>query len=316
MRMPGINVGIDVAKDELAVAVLPSGESFIELNDERAVTRLVQRLSAMGCERIVLEASGGYETLVVGALAAAGLPVAVVNPRQVRDFARAIGQLAKTDPLDARVIALYAERVQPPIRQLPDEQTRALRELCVRREELIEMLVAERNRLRMASKATRHEIAGHVDYLLKRLKRMNRDLDQAVRNSPLWRAKGELLTSVPGVGPVSCAVLLAMMPELGDLNRGESGALLGAAPYNHDSGTRRGRRSIRGGRPRVRRVLYVATVAAVRCNPVLRAYYLRLRAAGKPVKVALVATMRKLITILNAMLKTNTPWRPPCRAAT
>jgi transposase len=261
----------------------------------------------------VLEASGGYETLVVGALAAAGLPVAVVNPRQIRDFARAIGQLAKTDQIDARVIALYAERVQPPIRPLPDEQTRALRDLCVRREELIEMLVMERNRLRMASKATRHEIAEHVDYLLKRLQRMNRDLDQAVRNSPLWRAKGELLTSVPGVGPVSCAVLLAMMPELGDLNRGESGALLGAAPYNHDSGTRRGRRSIRGGR---RRVLYVATVAAVQCNPVLRASYLRLRAAGKPVKVALIATMRKLITILNAILKTNTPWRPPCSAAT
>ena len=313
--MASINVGIDVGKDELVVAVRPSGESFIEVNDERAAARLVKRLSALGCERVVLEASGGYEALVVGALAAAGLPVAVVNPRQVRDFARAIGQLAKTDPLDARVIALYAERVQPPIRQLPDEQTRALRELCVRREELIEMLVMERNRLRMASKATRHEIAGHVDYLLKRLHRMDRDLDQMVRNSPLWREKGALLTSVPGVGPVSRAVLLGLMPELGHLNRGESGALLGVAPYNFDSGTLRGRRSIRGGRARVRRVLFVATVAAVRCNPVLRAYYLRLRAAGKPVKVALVAAMRKLITILNAMLKTHTPWRPQCHLA-
>jgi transposase len=307
--MSGINVGIDVAKDALAVAVLPSGESFTELNDERAVTRLVKRLSALGCERIVLEASGGYETLVVGALAAAGLPVAVVNPRQVRDFARAIGQLAKTDPLDARVIALYAERVQPPIRQLPDPQTRALRALCVRREELIEMLGAERNRLRLADPATRQEIAGHVDYLLKRLKRIDRGLDQAVRNSPLWREKGALLTSVPGVGRVSRAVLLGLLPELGRLNRGESAALLGVAPYNRDSGTLRGRRMIRGGRSRVRRVLFVATVAAVRCNPVLRAYYLRLRAAGKPVKVALVAAMRKLITILNAILKTNTPWR-------
>jgi transposase len=260
----------------------------------------------------VLEASGGYETLVVGALAAAGLPVAVVNPRQVRDFARAIGQLAKTDPLDARVIALYAERVQPPIRELPDEQTRALRELCVRRQELIEMLLAERNRLRLASPATRPEIAGHVDYLLKRIKQIDRDLDQAVRNSPLWRKKGELLTSVPGVGRVSRAVLLGLLPELGRLNRAEAAALLGVAPYNRDSGALRGRRMIRGGRPRVRRVLYVATVAAVRCNPVLRAYYLRLRAAGKPIKVALVATMRKLITILNAILKTNTPWRLPC----
>jgi transposase len=310
--MSGINVGIDVAKDELVVAVLPSGESFTEVNDERAVMRLVKRLSALRCERIVLEASGGYETLVVGALAAAGLPVAVVNPRQVRDFARAIGQLAKTDPLDARVIALYAERVQPPIRELPDEQTRALRELCVRRQELIEMLLAERNRLRLASPATRPEIAGHVDYLLKRIKQIDRDLDQAVRNSPLWRKKGELLTSVPGVGRVSRAVLLGLLPELGRLNRAEAAALLGVAPYNRDSGALRGRRMIRGGRPRVRRVLYVATVAAVRCNPVLRAYYLRLRAAGKPIKVALVATMRKLITILNAILKTNTPWRLPC----
>ncbi len=313
--MASINVGIDVGKSELAVAVLPSGESFTEVNDERAVMRLVQRLSALGCERVVLEASGGYETLVVGALAAAGLPVAVVNPRQVRDFARAMGQLAKTDPLDARVIALYAERVQPPIRQLPDQQTRALRTLCVRREELIEMLGAERNRLRLADPATRHEIAAHVDYLLKRLKRIDRDLDQAVRNSPLWREKGELLTSVPGVGRVSRAVLLGLLPELGRLNRGESAALLGVAPYNRDSGALRGRRMIRGGRPRVRRVLYVATVAAVRCNPVLRAYYLRLRGAGKPIKVALVATMRKLITTLNAILKTNTPWRPPCHAA-
>ena len=310
--MSGINVGIDVAKEELVVAVLPSGESFTEVNDERAVMRLVKRLSALRCERIVLEASGGYETLVVGALAAAGLPVAVVNPRQVRDFARAIGQLAKTDPLDARVIALYAERVQPPIRELPDEQTRALRELCVRRQELIEMLIAERNRLRLASPATRPEIAGHVDYLLKRIKQIDRDLDQAVRNSPLWRKKGELLTSVPGVGRVSRAVLLGLLPELGRLNRAEAAALLGVAPYNRDSGALRGRRMIRGGRPRVRRVLYVATVAAVRCNPVLRAYYLRLRAAGKPIKVALVATMRKLITILNAILKTNTPWRLPC----
>ena len=310
--MSGINVGIDVAKEELVVAVLPSGESFTEVNDERAVMRLVKRLSALRCERIVLEASGGYETLVVGALAAAGLPVAVVNPRQVRDFARAIGQLAKTDPLDARVIALYAERVQPPIRELPDEETRALRELCVRRQELIEMLLAERNRLRLASPATRPEIAGHVDYLLKRIKQIDRDLDQAVRNSPLWRKKGELLTSVPGVGRVSRAVLLGLLPELGRLNRAESAALLGVAPYNRDSGALRGRRMIRGGRPRVRRVLYVATVAAVRCNPVLRAYYLRLRAAGKPIKVALVATMRKLITILNAILKTNTPWRLPC----
>lgn len=313
--MASINVGIDVGKDELAVAVLPSGELFTEVNDERAVTRLVKRLSALGCERIVLEASGGYEALVVGALAAAGLPVAMVNPRQVRDFARAIGQLAKTDQIDARVIALYAERVQPPIRPLPDQQTRALRELCVRREELIEMLVAERNRLRMASKATRHEIAGHVDYLVKRLKRMDRDLDRAVRNSPLWRAKGELLTSVPGVGLVSCAALLGMLPELGGLNRGESAALLGVAPYNQDSGTLRGRRMIRGGRSRVRRVLFVATVAAVRCNPVLRAYYRRLRASGKPTKVALIASLRKLITILNAILKTNTPWRPPCTTA-
>jgi transposase len=310
----GINVGIDVAKERLDVALLPSGKEFSERNDAGAIKRLVKRLEALGCGRVVLEASGGYETLLAGALGAAGLPVVVLNPRQVRDFARSTGELAKTDRIDARMLALYAERIKPPLRELPDEQVRALRELCLRREEIVEMLVAEEQRLARASKALRRELAGHVDYLKKRLKRINDDLDRAVRNSPLWKERGELISSVPGVGRVLCATLLARLPELGRLNRAEVAALVGVAPFNRDSGTLRGRRMIHGGRARLRTVLYCATVSAVRCNPAIRRFYLHKRSQGKPAKVAIVAAMRKLVVILNAMVKTRTAWSPPCPA--
>jgi transposase len=262
----------------------------------------------------VLIEGGSYQNVLVGALRAAELPVVIINPHRVREFAKSIGQLAKTDHIDARVLALYGERIQPPVRELPDEQNQALRGLWVRREQLIEMLVMEEHRLEHAPKALHRSLLAHIDYLRKQIKQADNDLDRAVRNSALWD-KYELLSSVPGVGPVLSVALLSDLPELGRLNRREVAALAGVAPFNCDSGTLRGQRKIQGGRKRLRRVLYLATVASVRCNPVLRPFYLRLRATGKPAKVALVAAMHKLLLILNAMLKTKTVWRPPCPAA-
>jgi transposase len=310
--MDAINAAIDVGKHQLDVALGSAGELFSEPNEPRAIARLCQRLARAGCARVLIE-GGSYQNLLVGALRAAGLPVVIVNPRRVRQFAQSMGQLAKTDALDARVLALYGERLQPPVRELPDEQTRALRELWVRREQLIEMLVMEENRFEHASKTLHRSLRAHIDYLRKQIKQADDDLDRAVRNSPMWD-KYELLSSVPGVGPVLSVALLADLPELGRLNRREIAALVGVAPFNQDSGTLHGQRKIAGGRPRLRRVLYAASVAAARCNPLLRPFYLRLRAAGKKPKVARVAVMRKLLTILNLMLRTRTAWRPPCPA--
>ena len=310
--MGGINAAVDVGKQQLDVALGSVGERFAEPNEPRAIARLCKRLAAAGCARVLIE-GGSYQNLLVGALRAAQLPVVIVNPRRVRQFAQSLGQLAKTDALDARVLALYGERLQPPLRELPDEQTRTLRDLWVRREQLIEMLVMEQNRLEHARKALHRGLRAHIDYLRKQIRQADDDLDRTVRNSPLWD-KYELLSSVPGVGPVLSVALLADLPELGRLNRREIAALAGVAPFNHDSGTLHGQRKIQGGRPRLRRVLYAATVAAARCNPLLRPFYLRLRAAGKKPKVARVAVMRKLLTILNLMLKTHTAWRPPCPA--
>jgi len=312
MTTTGVFVGIDVSKARLDVAVGPAGELLGVDNDARGIAELAGRLQRLGPELIVLEASGGLETVLVGELAAAGLPVAVINPRQVRDFARATGQLAKTDALDARALALFAERIKPPVRELPDAQTRQLRALVTRRRELVEMLTAERNRLGSVPAVLHREIRAHIRWLEARLKERNRDLDQLLRGSPLWREQEDLLSSVPGVGPVLCATLLAGLPELGRLNRHEIAALAGVAPLNRDSGTMRGRRTVWGGRAQVRATLYMATLSGVRFNPALRSLYCRLRAAGKPAKVALVAAMRKLITILNAMLKHRTHWSAPC----
>jgi transposase len=314
MEAAKVYAGVDVAKDGLKLALRPSGEHRSYANDRRGIAALRERLAELGCERIVLEASGGYETLVASSLWQAGLPVLVVNPRWVRDYGRSIGQLAKTDRLDARLLAQYAEHAELELRELPDEQTRALKELCARREDLLEMLGAERNRLEHASKPLRRGIERHVDYLEKQLAQIDHDLDQAIKNSPIWSDKRALLRSVPGVGPVLCSALLARLPELGRLNRGEVASLVGVAPVNHDSGKLRGTRMIAGGRAALRRALYMSAFAAIRHNPRLRAYYEQLRARGKPFKVALVAAMRKLIIILNAMLKTNSPWRPPCPA--
>jgi len=310
--MGTVNVAIEVGKHELHIALGSAGELFSEPNESRAVKRVARRLAELDCARVLIE-GGSYQNMLVAALRAAELPVVIVNPRRVREFARSIGRLAKTDHLDARVLALYGERIEPPIRELPDEQTQGLRALWVRREQLIEMLVMEQNRLEHAPKALRHSLRAHIDYLRKEIKHADDDLDREVRDSALWD-KYELLSSVPGVGRVLSAALLCDLPELGRLNRREIAALAGVAPFNHDSGSLHGTRAIQGGRPRLRRVLFVATLAAVRCNPVLKPFFQRLRAAGKPHKLALVAAMRRLLLILNAMLKSKSPWRPPCPA--
>ena len=273
------------------------------------------QLRQLTVARVLVEASGGYATALVAELGVAGLPVVVINPRQVRDFARATGQLAKTDALDARLLALFAERVQPPLRPLPSEQERELKAQVARRRDLVEMLTAERNRLAIAPKLLHKELNAHIRWLEGRLKDRDRELARQLRSSPLWREKEDLLRGVPGVGPVLCATLLAELPELGRLGRRAIAKLAGVAPLNRDSGLLRGKRTVWGGRAQVRAPLYLATVAAVRCNPVLKAFYLRLRGAGKPPKVALTAAMRKLIVILNAMLKQQSPWSPTCAAA-
>ncbi len=302
-------VGIDVAKDRLDVHVLPTGTAFAVPRDGEGLERLVERLGRLAPTLIVLEATGGFEVMVAATLAAARLPLAVVNPRQIRDFARAIGRLAKTDALDAQVIALFAERIRPEARPLADDAGRALTELLARRRQLRDMLTAEGNRRRQARDARlRRRIDDHLAWLRKELAALDGDTDQTIRNSPAWRENEDLLKSVPGIGPVTARTLLASLPELGRLGRREIAALVGVAPLNRDSGTLRGHRMIAGGRSAVRTTVYMATLAASRFNPPIRAFYRRLRDAGKPAKVALVACMRKLLTILNAILRDQRPW--------
>jgi len=310
MGPQSVYVGIDVAKATLDVAVHPTGARWTTTHTEREVAGLVPRLTALDPALVVLEATGGLEGPLAGALAAAGLPVVVVNPRQVRDFAKATGLLAKTDALDAAVLAHFAAAVRPTPRPLPDAATQTLAALVTRRRQLVEMLTAERNRLGSAPRALRAEIQAHITWLQRRLGRLDEDLNQAIRTSPVWRAQDDLLQSVPGVGPVLSRTLLASLPELGRLNRKAIAALVGVAPLNRDSGTFRGRRMIWGGRAAVRAVLYMGTLVAVRHNPVLRAFYQRLRGVGKLPKVALTACMRKLLTILNAMMKHQHRWNP------
>jgi transposase len=307
-------VGIDVAKAELVVAVRPSGAQWCVPNDEPGRRALVERLGADGPQLLVLEATGGYELAAVAALVAAGLPVVVVNPRQVRDFARSTGQLAKTDRLDAALLALFAERVQPPVRALPDAATQALDALVARRRQLVEMLVAEQNRLGMArsrgDRAVTVSLTQTIAFLTRQLGVTDRELGTMIRASPVWRERDDLLQSVPGIGPVVARTLLAALPELGHLDRRAIAKLVGVAPLNRDSGTWRGRRTIHGGRASVRAVVYMAALVASRRNPVLTAFYQRLLAAGKPKKLALVACMRKLLTILNTMLRRHQRWAP------
>lgn len=308
MEVSSVFVGIDVSKARLDVAVRPSGESQSVSHDKAGIAALIKRLGEIQPSLIVLEATGGVERDLTRALASAELPVVVVNPRQVRDFAKATGQLAKTDRIDAWVLARFAEAVRPAVRPLPDEITLELRGLIARRRQIIEMIVAERNRLSGASKSVRKRIDAHIRWLEAELDRADTDLDQSIRQSPIWQENEELLRSVPSIGPVTSRTLLAELPELGQLNRKQIAALVGIAPLNRDSGTLKGRRSIWGGRASVRAALYMAALVASRRNAVIRAFYKRLLNAGKAPKVALVACIRKLLTILNSMIKHRTRW--------
>ena len=309
MSEPQVFVGIDVSKAQLDVALRPTDECWHISTDEPGIATLVERLRTVQPTLVVLEATGGLEVPVTGALAEADLPVVVVNPRHARDVAKATGRLAKTDTLDARGLAHFAEAVRPTPRPLPEAQAQALSALLTRRRQLVQMLTAERRRLQSALQRIRADIQAHLAWLERRLARTDADLAAAIRSTPLWRAKDEILQSTPGVGPILSRTLVAEVPELGVLNRQEIAALIGVAPFNRDSGTLRGKRAVWGGRTHVRAVLYMSTLAAVRHNSVLKAFYERLRAVGKAPKVALTACMRKLLTILNAMLKHQTPWQ-------
>jgi transposase len=304
-------VGIDVSKQELVVAVDPTGERWTSGVEPAALDQLVVRVRALAPQLIVLEATGGYERALAAACAAAALPVAIVNPRQVRAFAQALGRTAKTDAIDATVLALFGARVQPAPRPVPPADTQALAALVARRRQLLEMLGAERNRLAQTPTGpVARDLREHIRWLERRLANVDTDLTARIQRSPVWRVHDDLLQSVPGIGPTVARTLLAELPELGTLNRRAIAALAGVAPFNRDSGQWRGRRAIWGGRAPVRAALYMAALVATRHNPVLAAFYRRLRDAGKPAKVALVAVMRRLLTIVNAMIHHQTAWRP------
>ena len=302
-------VGIDVAKAELVVSVLPTLERFAVANDERGVNTLVERMRTIGPQLIVLEATGGYELLGVAALAAAVLPVVVVNPRQVRDFAKATGQLAKRDRIDADILARFADVVRPAVRVIANAEAQELDSLLARRRQLLEMLQAERNRLGQVfgkgKRLVRKSLKAHITFLEREFRMTDTDLGEMVKNSPAWRERDELLQSVPGVGPVLSRTLLADLPELGRLSRREIAKLVGVAPLSRDSGTMRGRRFVQGGRATVRAVLYMAALVATKRNAVIREFYQRLVAAGKPKKLALVACMRKLLTMIGGMVSST-----------
>ena len=302
-------VGIDVSKAQLDVAVRPTGKRWVLPYDETGIEGLIPQIVDLEPALVLLEATGGLELPLVAALAAAALPVVVVNPRQVRDFAKATGTLAKTDTLDAGVLAHFADAVRPEVRPLKDAETQVLNSLTARRRQVMTMLVSEKNRLGTAIGAVSPRIEAHIAWLEQELSDLDKGLRQTLRQSPVWREKDDLLRTVPGVGPQLSLTLLAHLPELGTLDRKQIAALVGVAPYNRDSGTRRGKRAVWGGRSRVRAVLYMGALVASRHNPAIRDFYQRLLAAGKPKKVALIASMRKLLVTLNAMLKHGHPWR-------
>lgn len=308
-------VGIDVSRASLDGFVRPSGETWTAPNTPEGHALLATKLAELEPTLVVLEATGGVQRPVVRALGQAGVPVAVVNPRQVRDFARAVGRLAKTDILDAEILAWFGEAVRPDPQPTPDETMQHLADLVSRRRQLVEMAAAEKNRLGTATPEIRPGIERHLRWLEGEIEKLDQEIAQLERADPRWREREALLRSVPGVGPVLSATLLGCLPELGELNRKKIAALVGVAPFSRDSGARSGKRSVWGGRGNVRAVLYMGALTAVRCNPVLRAFYHRLLATGKPTKVALVACMRKLLVILNAMVKNNTPWNPELAVA-
>jgi transposase len=303
-------VGIDVSKDTLEIGIYPSLEAYSVQNSDQGLDDLVLRLKALGPRLIVCEATGGYETLAVSGLAAAELPILVVNARQVRDFAKAIGKLAKTDAIDAAVIARFAEAVRPELRSIKDQPSQELAALITRRRQIVEMITAERHRLTTTSRRSRRDIEAHVHWLHKRLEQIDDQIKRDIHDSPIWRTKDKILRSTTGVGPAMSAALIGYVPELGQLTGKQISCLIGVAPLNHDSGRFRGRRMIWGGRAHVRSVLYMSALSAIRYNPVIQDFYQRLRDKGKCFKVAIVACMRKLLVILNAMLRDQTTWIP------
>ena len=308
MEHDPIYIGIDVSKDRIDVAVRPTGRTWSVSYGEAELDDLVTELKRLSPEAVIAESTGGLELPLVAALATASLPVVVINPRQARDFAKSTGQLAKTDRLDAQVLAHFGEAVRPPMRALPDADTHALGGVLARRRQVMDILVAEKNRLTRATAEVRPRIEAHITWLKDELEDLDTDLRDRVRKSAMWREQDDLLQSVPGVGQQVSLTLLAYLPELGTLNRKQIAALVGVAPFNRDSGPRRGRRSVWGGRARVRTALYMGALVASRRNPVLREFYQRLLEAGKPKKVALTACMRKLLIILNSMMRAVQRW--------
>ena len=305
-----VYVGVDVSKDRLDVHLLPGGDAFVVTRDGKGVAELVERLAALPLERVAVEATGGFETVVAAALAGAGLPLVIVNPAQVRHFAQAIGQRAKTDPVDAQVIARFVEATKPELRPLAGGATRLLADLVARRRQIIEMIVAERNRERRVEvKRIKKSIARLITALEKELVEIDAEIDTGVRGSPAWREKEDLLASVPGVGPITARTLLAEMPELGTLDEKKIASLAGLAPYARQSGLWKGKSMIAGGRKTVRSALFLAALSACRYNPTLKAFRDRLVKAGKPKMVAIIAAARKLLVILNAILRDRQPWR-------
>ena len=306
-----VYVGVDVAKNTLDVAISNGVEVRQFPNDHKGINQTVEYIKGLEPAGVILEATGRLEMPLAAALQAERLPVVIINPRQVRDFARAVGALAKTDAIDARILAQFGARVTPQIRPLPNKKVRELGGLITRRRQLIEILTAERNRLSIADEGVRPGIEDHIHWLEEALSDINADLDRRIKNSPSWREKDELLKSVPGVGRVVASTLLIELPELGCLNRRQIASLVGVAPLNRDSGAMRGKRTVWGGRAKLRAALYMAALVATKYNPIISAFYQHLLEGGKTKKVALVACMRKLIVILNAMVKSMTPWHPP-----
>lgn len=303
-------VGIDVSKATLEVRIEPLGESFQVANDDEGIKALCARVQKFDVTLIVMEATGGLEMRAASELGARGLPLAVVNPRQVRDFAKASGQLAKSDRIDTQVLCGFGRAIRPAARPIKDELTQQLDDLVTRRRQLVDMRVQETARLHTASKVQAKSLKAHIAWLDKRIKQVESDLGTSLRNSDAWRVKDDLLQSIPGVGEITSRSVLSRCPEIGQLTRRQIAKLVGIAPLNNDSGKHRGERHIWGGRADVRSVLYMATVSAKRCNPVIRAFAEKLERAGKRYKVLMVACMRKLLTIMNAMIKDNTPWNP------
>ena len=304
-----VSVGIDVSKDRLDIHLCPSNQAFAVTHDQAGIDALVERLRHLDLQRIVLEATGGFERIVAASLVAANMPVVVVNPRQIRDFARALGRLAKTEAIDAQVLALFAERIQPQLRRIAQHDAIQLADMVARRRQLVDMITMEDNRRkRLAGTSLAERIAIHVTFLRKELADTEADIDAAIRTSPAWQATKDLLVSMPGIGNTTANTLVTELPELGQIGRHKVAALVGVAPMNHDSGTLRGHRAIKGGRTGVRNTLYMATLSAIQWNPLIKSSYKALVARGKSKKAAIVACMRRILTILDAMLRNNKPW--------